>query len=409
MPVEEIVTPFSVSSGTPSAVKSYFSPISASSATSPAALWPNLKFSPTTTRAACSWSTSTARTNSSGPSRENSSVNGSTQTASTPRPASSCDRRVAVPSSGGWEPGRTTSSGCGSKVITTTGSPSSAAAVMAWRTIRWWPRWTPSNSPMVTTDLPHRAGTSSRPCHRCICSFPRSSAPAAMLLAEDRQRPRLAAVVGQQCDQRAVWPEGSHRGGPGPGRVEPGPVPDRARLGCAQFTPREGGGCRLGQVGHVEASSVTIGSAVDNRPGELVQRARLAHQVGPHPGTAEHREVPADVERRAEVPSEGPDVGPAGARHRHVHVKQFAVLADGQHVKPADSHGPRRQLRRPARPRQLVRPPAADLDRADARRDLTDLARQPGDGAQEPRVIDCDGGNGADNRPLCIVGIGRLT
>ena len=49
IPVEEIVTPFSVSSGTPSAVKSYFSPSSASSATSPAALCPNRKFSPTTT------------------------------------------------------------------------------------------------------------------------------------------------------------------------------------------------------------------------------------------------------------------------------------------------------------------------------------------------------------------------
>ena len=64
--LEDIVTPSCASSGTPSARKSYFSPSRASRARSPAARWPNRKFSPITTRRACSRSASTARTNSSG-------------------------------------------------------------------------------------------------------------------------------------------------------------------------------------------------------------------------------------------------------------------------------------------------------------------------------------------------------
>ena len=137
MYVEEIVTPSSTSSGTPSAVKSYFSPSLASMDTSPVALWPNLKFSPTTTTAAWSRSDRTTRTNSSGLSRENSRLNGSTHTASAPRPASSSARRREVVRKGGCEPGRTTSSGCGSKVITTTGNCLARAISPARAMMRW--------------------------------------------------------------------------------------------------------------------------------------------------------------------------------------------------------------------------------------------------------------------------------
>ena len=133
---DEIVTAPSASSGTPSAVNSYFSPSSPSSATLPAARCPNRKFSPTTTAAAPSRSTSTARTNSSGPSLENSSVNGNSQTALTPSSPSSSARRRGVHSRGGWDPGLMTSSGCGSKVTTATGSPSSAATSVARPTMR---------------------------------------------------------------------------------------------------------------------------------------------------------------------------------------------------------------------------------------------------------------------------------
>ncbi len=91
--------------------------------TSPVALWPKRKSSPTTTAAACSFSTSTVRTNSSGSIRENSRVNGSTHTASAPRPASSSVRRLAEHRNGGWLPGLVTSSGCGSKVTATDGQP----------------------------------------------------------------------------------------------------------------------------------------------------------------------------------------------------------------------------------------------------------------------------------------------
>ena len=171
MDVEDIVTPSATSSGTPSAVKSYFSPSWASSGTSPAALWPNRKSSPTTTAAACSRSDSTIRTNSSGLSRENSSVNGSTSMASAPRPASSSASRRAEVRVGGCEPGLTTSSGCGSKVITTSGRSRSRAISAARSTTRWWPRCTPSNTPIVATDPPQSAGTSSRPYQRYTIPF----------------------------------------------------------------------------------------------------------------------------------------------------------------------------------------------------------------------------------------------
>ena len=62
--------------------------------------------------------------------------------------------------------GRTTSAGCGSNVTTTTGSgrpPCSApilpAAARARSRITRWPRWTPSKTPIVTTEGPRSEGT----------------------------------------------------------------------------------------------------------------------------------------------------------------------------------------------------------------------------------------------------------
>src|ERR1035438_8204672 len=216
-----------ISNGTPSAVKSYFSPSCASRATSPAALWPNRKFSPTTTAAACSRADSTTRTNSSGLSLENSRLNGSTKTASAPRPASSSACRREVVRSGGCEPGRTTSSGCGSKVITTTGRFPARAICTARPTMRWWPRCTPSKTPIVATHLPQSEGTSAEPYQRY--TIPRSSfvarhqpshhqRRAAIRLrrtrtsrltgqrgaasCEDDERPGLARFFGHQGDER---------------------------------------------------------------------------------------------------------------------------------------------------------------------------------------------------------------
>src|SRR4029077_14828728 len=195
------------SSGTPSAVKSYFSPSWASSGTSPTALWPNLKFSPTTTAAACRRSDRTTRTNSSGLSRENSRLNGSTQTASAPRPARSSARRRGVLSRGGCEPGLITSSGCGSKVITTTGRCLARAICSTRPMMRWWPRCTPSNTPIVATQPTQSDGTSARPYQRYTIPVPPHESPPEhkpKASGEDDERPGLSCLLGDQGDQGAV-------------------------------------------------------------------------------------------------------------------------------------------------------------------------------------------------------------
>lgn len=68
---------------------------------------------------------------SAGDSWENSAVNGRISSASTPSPAINSARRSYGARIGGWLPGRTTSLGCGSKVTTTEGTPSSRAVATA--------------------------------------------------------------------------------------------------------------------------------------------------------------------------------------------------------------------------------------------------------------------------------------
>jgi hypothetical protein len=88
-------------------------------------------------------------------------VNGITHSASTPSCSISSALRTGSVSTAGCDPGRTTSDGCGSKVITTDCSPRSRAAFTACPMIAWCPRCTPSNTPMVTTDRPQPPGTAS--------------------------------------------------------------------------------------------------------------------------------------------------------------------------------------------------------------------------------------------------------
>src|SRR5262249_55007658 len=57
------------------------------------------------------------------------------------------------------------------KVTTTSGRPSSRASSAALVTIRWWPRCTPSNTPMVTTEGPQASGTSPSPSQRSTMLF----------------------------------------------------------------------------------------------------------------------------------------------------------------------------------------------------------------------------------------------
>jgi hypothetical protein len=86
---------------------------------------------PTTTAAACSRATSASCANSAGVSCENSRVNGSAQNTSTPSSSTSSARRTRVVSTGGCEPGRTTSDGCGTNVRNMLGMPSEAAVSTA--------------------------------------------------------------------------------------------------------------------------------------------------------------------------------------------------------------------------------------------------------------------------------------
>ena len=113
----------SVTSSMPLTVNPNRGPSSRSSSTDPAPRWPNRKFSPTTTFEACNRSTMTSWTNSSAVTWESATVNGSTRNASIPSSATSSARRRSVVSCAGWLPGRTTSAGCGSNVISTVGRP----------------------------------------------------------------------------------------------------------------------------------------------------------------------------------------------------------------------------------------------------------------------------------------------
>ena len=127
----------SVVSSTPSTANPNRAPSSPSTAKLPAARWPKVKLGPTMTAAACRRSTSTSWANSAGDMRASSMVNGSTRKASTPSSATRSARRRRLVSRAGWLPGRTTSAGCGSKVISTVGRPRSrpcatAAPISCW-------------------------------------------------------------------------------------------------------------------------------------------------------------------------------------------------------------------------------------------------------------------------------------
>src|ERR1700733_4201460 len=404
--------PSAVSSGTPSAVKSYFSPSCASSGTSPAALRPNRKSSPTTTATACSRSHSTIRTNSSGLSWENSTLKGSTNTASAPIPASSSACRLGVVRNGGCDPGRMTSSGCGSKVITTSGRSFSRATCLARATTRWWPRCTPSNTPIVTTHPAQSSGTSSKPYHRYTIPVPPLSRPwllgpgcgaasTSLASGEDHQRARLAGLFGQQGDQGAVGGEGGRRArGAGAGRA-----------GRQAAAVRQPTGLVRGQLPAAERGRGGLRQRQDLEPlGQLVQGFRGIEAVLPDPGAAQRGQVPAGAELVTEVTGQGPDVRAAGAAHGGVHVGEVtagyrADTGDGELV---DGDRAGFELGRGPGAGQLVGALAVDLDRADRGRDLLDLAGQRLDGLVDRLLGDGFGRRGGGELAFGIVGAGGL-
>ena len=238
----------------PSVVKSRPSvcaaPAAVSSATSPAARWPNRKFAPTTTAAACSRSTRIRSTNSSGDQPATSVVNGRARTASAPASWSSAARSpIDVSVIGAWS-GRSTAIGCGSKVTATTWRPRSSAISRARAITRRCPRWTPSKFPITTTLRPRSAGTS--PVARQICTVGRLSAgrsdedgdgpgPAVARLVEREELPRRVEHGRQARQVEVEGTADTDVGGLLVGRARrPGSRRARPRRGAARRSPRRG-------------------------------------------------------------------------------------------------------------------------------------------------------------------------
>src|SRR6476469_2362482 len=84
-----------------------------------------------------------------------------------PSLSTSSARRTIEVSTGGCDPGRTTSSGGGTNLISTLGTLRARARSTARPMMSACPRWTPSNTPIVTTQCPQPGGTASRPGQRC--------------------------------------------------------------------------------------------------------------------------------------------------------------------------------------------------------------------------------------------------
>ena len=165
-------------------------PSRCSSARSPAALWPNRKFSPTTTSAACRCSTSTSWTNASADRRENSGVNGMhAQHVDAERldqlglARRLGEHRRVRP--GPHHLGRVRVEGHHDRLARRAPRPASPRA----RSICWCPRWTPSKTPIVTTERPQPPGAASYPRHRCMPQPHRRPAAGRSRTTSARARP----------------------------------------------------------------------------------------------------------------------------------------------------------------------------------------------------------------------------
>src|SRR5206468_295368 len=115
--------------------------------------------------------------------------------------------------------------------------------------------------------------------------------------------------------------------------------------------------------------------------GEVVEAAGLIQPEPPDPGATQRGEVAADAEGRADVARQRPDIRTARTVDLNIDIDEFVVTTDGQHIEPFDADGARRQFDRVALTDQFVGPLTADLDGADRRRHLRDLAAQRGNGS----------------------------
>ena len=165
------------------------------------------------------------------------------------------------------EPGRTTSDGCGTKVIRTLGTPRSGASSTALPMIAACPRWTPSKTPMVTTQRPQPVGR--RPVHAI------AARPHCIGGGRGRRGPRPWSRRGRQ---RPRGRRGRGRGGRRPtARAAGRAARRRARPGrAARCCPRPGpAGAGRGPPGRGVALAVVRGIGVQGaveEPGDRGQR-----------------------------------------------------------------------------------------------------------------------------------------
>jgi len=169
--------------------------------TSPLRSFPNLKSSPTTTCPTWSVDTSTSVTKASGASSLM-AARSSTPTHSTPATPRRVTRSGRVVRRRGWVPGRSTSSGWGSKVRT--------VRIIVGRKVarsERWPRWTPSSTPIVR-DLSPSGG--SQPCQGPSSTLTREAPPRAGPVPRpsgrrptSRRRRRALRKVRQRAPRRA--------------------------------------------------------------------------------------------------------------------------------------------------------------------------------------------------------------
>src|SRR5690625_1060203 len=88
--------------------------------------------------------------------------------------------------------------------------------------------------------------------------------------------------------------------------------------------------------------------------------------------------MPTDTQRGTEIAGHSTDVGARRTVHLDVNINELAVATRCQHLEPIDAHRPGGKLDSAALPDQPVSAATADLDRADRRGHLLDVAAEPG-------------------------------
>src|SRR5471030_167011 len=182
--------------------------------------------------------------------------------------------------------------------------------------MRWWPRCTPSKTPMVTTVRPASAGTPPVP-SRQTCTEDRTSLacqgprlrrlrrrrlPKRPMLSahEDGECTRNLAAVLQKRNQCAVRAERGNRFAIHTGRRKLGPVRQRERLLGVKVAPCEGG-----RRDDVEGRQRERGF-------ELGQRSGGTQIEGADSRAPQRCEMPADAKSGADIAGQRADVGPRG-------------------------------------------------------------------------------------------------